>query len=189
MKRPEKFSLALLPTPINMLQKLSQKLNCNIYIKRDDLTGMQLSGNKIRKLEYVLKQAVDLKSDVVVTCGGVQSNHARATVSASRMIGLDALAVLRGNPPEIYDGNTLIMLALGAGFKFVTQEEYDNIDTTYSELDKEFREKGLKAFFIPEGASSPLGCWGYIETMEEISKYEQETNTKFDTIFVATGSA
>ncbi len=189
MKRPDKLSLALLPTPIHKLQKLSTNLNRNIFIKRDDLTGMQLSGNKIRKLEYVLKEAVDLKSDIIVTCGGVQSNHSRATVSAAKMIGLDAFAVLRGDPPEIYDGNTMIMSLLGAGFKYVSQEEYNNIDDVYNELDKEFKKKGLKAYFIPEGASNPLGCWGYIETMEEISRYEYETGTKFDTIFLATGSA
>ncbi|MFC1564048.1 1-aminocyclopropane-1-carboxylate deaminase/D-cysteine desulfhydrase [candidate division KSB1 bacterium] len=189
MKRPEKLSLALLPTPIHKLEKLSRILNKNIYIKRDDLTGMQLSGNKIRKLEYILKQALNENTDVVVTCGGIQSNHARATVSAAKQIGLNAFAVLRGTPPDIYEGNTFIMSALGAGFRYVTQEEYDNIDETYGELDKEFQSKGQKAYFIPEGASNHLGCWGYIENMEEIARQENELSIKFDDIFVATGSA
>lgn len=188
MKRPQKLSLASLPTPIHKLEKSSKRLNREIYIKRDDTTGTLISGNKIRKLEYVLNEAVNLKADAVVTCGGLQSNHVRATVISAGQLGFKTFAVLRGEKPETLDGNTLLTALSGAEITYITEKEYENIDSVYKDLDKKLRERGYKPYFIPEGASNSLGCWGYISMMEELKEQQQEMNVEFDSMFVALGS-
>ena len=188
MKRPHKLSLALLPTPIHKLEISSARLNREIYIKRDDATGMLISGNKIRKLEYVLKEAIDRKADAVVTCGGLQSNHVRATVISAGQQGFKTFAVLRGKKPEIFDGNTLLTALSGAEITYITEEEYENIETVYDEMDVKLRERGYNPFFIPEGASNSLGCWGYISMMEELNEQQKKLNLEFDSMFVALGS-
>ena len=91
----KRIELANLPTPIAKLNRLSQELGQNIYIKRDDMTGVELSGNKVRKLEYAISEAISQGAQVLITCGGIQSNHARATVAAARILGLKAHLVLR----------------------------------------------------------------------------------------------
>jgi D-cysteine desulfhydrase len=188
MNRPAKLSLAHLPTPIERLHSLSKELQKQIYIKRDDLTGVLVTGNKIRKLEYVLRDARDKGADTVVTCGGLQSNHVRATVVAARQLGLQAVAVLRGQKPEYFDGNTLFVALLGAQIQYVTDEEYDRIDEVYDALGRKLRLQGLNPYFIPEGASNALGVWGYIEMMEELAAQQREMELRFDSIFVALGS-
>ena len=188
MKRPSKLSLAHLPTPVEKLELLSRQLKKNIYVKRDDLTGFLYTGNKIRKLEYVLRDAVHKGADTIVTCGGLQSNHVRATVAAAKQLGLQSVAVLRGTRPKTFDGNTLIVALLGARIQYVTDEEYDRIDEVYGELDKKLKARKQKPYFIPEGASNALGAWGYIEMMEEHALQQQEMNLQFDSLFVALGS-
>lgn len=188
MNRPTKISLALTPTPIHKLEAFSSKSGKDVYIKRDDLTGALLSGNKIRKLEYVLSDAINKKVDTVVTCGGLQSNHVRATVISCRRLGLKPVAVLRGEQPAAFDGNTLLVAIAGAEIVYVTEEEYGNIDNVYDELRQKLRRRGLNPYFIPEGASNALGCWGYISMMEELDKQQRVLGFDFDSIFIALGS-
>jgi len=188
MKRPQKLSLATLPTPIHKLDISSKRLNREIYVKRDDTTGTLISGNKIRKLEFVLKDAINLKSDAIVTCGGLQSNHVRATVISAGQLGLKTFAVLRGEKPDTLDGNTLLTALSGAEITYITEEEYENIDSVYKEMDLRLRKKGYNPYFIPEGASNSLGCWGYISMMEELNEQQKEMNVEFDSMFVALGS-
>jgi len=188
MIRPPKLSLAALPTPIHKLDTLSTALGKDIYIKRDDQTGVLLSGNKIRKLEFVLKDAVDKQADAVVTCGGIQSNHVRATVIAGRRLGMKPFAVLRGEKPGAFDGNTLLVSLVGSEIIYVTEQEYDDIDHVYADLERELSDRGLTPYFIPEGASNALGCWGYLEMMEELDAQQKELGIQFDSIFIALGS-
>ncbi len=188
MIRPKKLSLAAFPSPLHQLRNLSKNLNRNIYIKRDDSTGMLLSGNKIRKLEYVLKEALDHKADTIVTCGGIDSNHIRSTSVAAKLLGLQPYAVLHGGKPEILDGNLLLTESIGANTTFVSDKEYAEIDRIYSDMDRDLRKKGLTPYFIPSGASNALGCWGYISMMEELMQQQKEIGVRFDSIFVALGS-
>ncbi|MFC1513629.1 1-aminocyclopropane-1-carboxylate deaminase/D-cysteine desulfhydrase [candidate division KSB1 bacterium] len=188
MKRPSKYNFANTPTPIHKLEHLSSLLKKNICIKRDDLTGVLVTGNKIRKLEYVIQDAIDLKADTIVTCGGLQSNHVRTTTIISRTLGLNPVAVLRGEEPPVFEGNTLLTAIFSDEIIYVTEDEYNNIEQVYSDLDKKFRKRGLIPYFIPEGASNTLGCWGYISMMEELDKQLKELDLKFDSIFVALGS-
>jgi len=104
---PEQVTLATRPTPVQPLRRLSAWLGAEVLVKRDDLTGMALSGNKVRKLELLLAQALTRGADTVITCGGIQSNHCRATAVAARQLGLEPVLLLRGEPPAAVDGNLL----------------------------------------------------------------------------------
>ena len=107
---PEKISLANLPTITYKLQKLLENLGKNIYIKRDDETGIELSGNKVRKLEFAAAEALSQGATVLITCGGIQSNHARATARAAVKLGMKSVLVLRESKKTAIEGNHLIFL-------------------------------------------------------------------------------
>ncbi len=186
----QKISLANLPTRIDKLERLSEDWGINLFIKRDDQTGSELSGNKIRKLEYLLKHAIDNNYDTLITTGGIQSNHCRATAVAATMLGLKCELLLRsGDNPKI-EGNYFIDRLLGAGINFCNADEYrDSRDEIMNKIgERLFKERGSKCFIIPEGASNALGSLGYYEAMSEISKQEKLTGTVFDTVVVAVGS-
>ena len=169
---PDRIDLARLQTPVDFLKKLSQRLGVDIYLKRDDLTGAALSGNKIRKLEFVLADARNNGADIVLTCGGAQSNHARATAVAAAMLGLDCLLLLRtpdpSDPPP-FEGNILLDRMTGAEIVWITPEEYNRRDDIFVREAEKLKKRGRKPYIIPEGASNALGSWGYIRAMEELS--------------------
>ncbi|MDX8335011.1 1-aminocyclopropane-1-carboxylate deaminase/D-cysteine desulfhydrase [Candidatus Cetobacterium colombiensis] len=184
-----KISIANLPTKIEKLKKISRELNVNIYIKRDDQTGTEISGNKVRKLEYSIKEAIDNGCDTLITCGGIQSNHARSTVAAGIKVGLSSVLVLRTNEEPEVDGNYLIDQLLGADIKFITSDEYSNKREEIMEnIKSELLQNGRKGYIIPEGASNGIGSLGYIEFAKEVLDYEKEVGIEFDTIVVAVGS-
>lgn len=185
----KKIDIANLPTKIKKLEKFSKELNANIYIKRDDHTGTEISGNKIRKLEYLAKDAIDNGYDLLITCGGIQSNHCRATVATATMFGLKSAVLLRisDKPPVV--GNYFLDKLLGADVKFCTREEYSNQRGEIMEaMAAEYRKQGYKPYIIPEGASNAIGTLGYYNCMDEILKQEKELGITFNTIVVATGS-
>ncbi len=185
----KKISLANLPTKIYKLEKLSGRLNKNIWIKRDDQTGTEISGNKIRKLEFVLNQVKEGGYDTVITCGGIQSNHCRATTAAAVLNDLSAVLLLRGNPDAEPEGNYLIDKILGADIRFCTPDEYRNSRNEIMDgIAKELANQGKKAYVIPEGASFGPGCLGYYDCYEEIQEQEKNLGVSFDAIAVATGS-
>jgi len=189
-KIPDRIKLANLPTKIEKLDRLSKLIGGpNIYIKRDDYTGTEISGNKIRKLEFSIKEAVDMGCDYLITCGGIQSNHARATVAAAVKMGMKAGLVLRGKEETEIDGNLFINKLLGADIRFITPEDYKNRRMEIMEdLKKEMELKDFKPYIIPEGASNGIGSFGYFNAMEEILTQEKEMDIHFDGIFIAVGS-
>lgn len=189
MNKIKKLNLANLPTKIERLNRLSKELGKNIYIKRDDQTGIEVSGNKIRKLEYSVAEALERGSDYLITCGGIQSNHCRATAAVAAKLGLGAYLVLRGDEATPVEGNLFLDKILGANIKFVTFEEYKNNRMEIMEsIKKELDNQGHRAYIIPEGASNGIGSLGYINAMEEILEQEKEMNIKFDAIVVTVGS-
>ena len=118
---PQRVSLANLPTPIQPLPRWSKEVEGpRLWIKRDDLTGMELSGNKVRKLEFVAQAALEHRADVLITCGAVQSNHARATTVVASRLGKKAHLVLRGEKPADLEGNYFLDLLLGAEISFIS---------------------------------------------------------------------
>ncbi len=172
MKRPDRLDIHMKPTPI-------QKLGENLFIKRDDRTGFLLGGNKIRKLEYLLKEALDHGFKRVMTCGGIQSNHARATAFAARELGLEVCLLLRGEMSEQRQGNLFLNSMIGAQIKTITHEEWAGKEMIMENWASELGN----TYIIPEGGSNALGSWGYVSAMEEIQKQGH-----FDHIFHATGS-
>lgn len=171
MNLPEKLSLAQLPTPLQRMDRLSEAWGGpTIWVKRDDLTGFEVSGNKIRKLEFHLAAAQAIGADTLITCGAVQSNHARATSLAAPSLGLEVIVLLRtpdGRPPERSEANHLLMEIAGADLRYVTPEEYAVNESLMAEVAEEVRVAGGTPWIIAEGASDALGMWGYVAAMEE----------------------
>ena len=185
----KRIRLANLPTKIEKLDRLSHELGKNIYIKRDDQTGTEISGNKIRKLEFSVGEALENNCDYLITCGGIQSNHARATAAVAAKLGLGSYLVLRGDEKEEAEGNLFLDKMLGANIRFVTSEEYKNHRTKIMEdIRIQLEEEGYKGYIIPEGASNAIGSLGYVNAMEEILEQEKQLGIKFDAIVVAVGS-
>lgn len=184
-----KLNLANLPTKIEKLDRLSSEWKVDLYVKRDDQTGSELSGNKIRKLEFALKEALDKSCDTVITCGGIQSNHCRATVAAATKIGMNPVVLLRINEPPKIEGNYFLDKLFDADIRFCTPEEYRSSRNEIMEkIAGEFLLKGHKAYIIPEGASYGIGTMGYYDCMIEVVSQEKEMGIIFDTIVVAVGS-
>ena len=187
---PKWISLAHLPTPIHKLDKLTALLDGpEIYVKRDDLTGSGLSGNKVRKLEYLLADAIEENADTLITCGGIQSNHARATAIAAVQNGMRSVLVLRGEREVPYDGNVFLDKLVGADIRLVTGEQYAlRIEQIMEQVAGELREQGRRPYIIPEGGSNPIGVWGYIRASGEIRDQLEQMNLQVDVIVCAVGS-
>ena len=184
---PRRARLARLPTPIERLPRFETWLGGpELWIKRDDLTGTALSGNKVRKLEYHLPAALAAGADTLVTCGGIQSNHARATAVVAARQGLACHLVLRGEPPAIPDGNLLLGLLAGAKVTWVTPEEYRDVASTFQRIAADLRSRGHTPHIVPEGASDALGTLGYLLAAREISR--EEGGRPFTHIVHACGS-
>ncbi len=186
---PEKIKLANIPTPIFPLSYMKDKLKgVEVFIKRDDFTGIEVSGNKIRKLEFSLKEALNQGATALITCGGVQSNHCRATCSIAAAFGLKCHLLLRGND-SLIDGNFFLDKLFGAKFKFIDEYDYANHRTQIMEsMKKEYDLNGEKAYVIPEGASNGIGMFGYYNAFLEILEQEKSLGINFDTICIAEGS-
>jgi D-cysteine desulfhydrase len=182
MKAPSKINLANLPAPVQEVTFNGKKF----LIKRDDLTGIELSGNKVRKLEYILAQAKKEKADIIFTCGGEQSNHARATAIASAILGMNCKLFLWGGDRSIAEGNLFLDKLTGCEMSFLKKNEFTQVNEIMFEERKRYTRKGKNVYVIPEGGSTTLGIWGYISFMQELS--EQIDLNKIDGILTAAGS-
>jgi len=186
MRYPSSLRLANLPTKLERLRKPLRKGHVEVYIKRDDLTGCVLSGNKVRKLEFIFADVIEKGCDTVITCGGVQSNHARATAFVAAKLGLKSVLVLRGEPPSEHDGNLFLDMLAGADSIFISEEEYERIDEVMEDRKEELKLNGYRPYIIPEGASNELGVFGYIKAMEEMK--DEARSIDIDAIITACGS-
>jgi D-cysteine desulfhydrase len=187
---PKRLPLASVPTPLQPLDRLAADIDGpRIWIKRDDLTGSLLSGNKIRKLEFVVAQALEEGCDVLITCGGVQSNHCRATAVVAAQLGLEACLILREDTTPVADGNLLIDYLMGARVQTVGRQEYRrNLPQLLQRWQAHYAAEGKKAFVIPTGASNEIGVWGYIAACQELQKDFTSNGIVPGHIVVATGS-
>jgi len=187
---PDKIALANLPTKIERLERLSQKLNGpEIFIKRDDQTGTEWSGNKIRKLEFSVKDALNKDCNYLITCGGIQSNHCRATAAVAAKLGMKSCLVLRGSKDADIEGNLFLDKMLGAEIVYITAEQYSTSrNDIMDSIANEKTLQGFKPYVIPEGASNGIGAFGYYNALLEIAQQEKEFNVTFDAIVIAVGS-
>ncbi|CAI0400204.1 unnamed protein product [Linum tenue] len=191
------FSLAHSPTPIHRWNLPNLPQGTEVWLKRDDLSGMQLSGNKVRKLEFLMAEAVAQGADCVITVGGIQSNHCRATAVAAKYLGLDCYLILRTSKVVVdqdpgLTGNLLVERLVGAHVRLISKEEYAQIGSVaLADLLKEkLLKEGRRPYVIPVGGSNSLGTWGYIEAIREIEQQVEAGNgeVEFDDIVVACGS-
>jgi len=186
---PDRVELSQTPTPIERLERLSKVLEGpDILVKRDDLTDTAMSGNKVRKLEFLLADAIDKKCDFIITCGGHQSNHARATAVAAARLGLKCHLVLRNGMGTPLEGNLFLDRLLGAEIQFITEDEYSEIDAVMKEAAQEAKERGKRPYIIPEGGSDTIGSLGYVMAAKEIATQLKEIKTRIDHIVLSVGS-
>ena len=188
MIEPPRLSLAKLPTPLEPMRRISKLCGINIWIKRDDLTDTVASGNKIRKLEFSLAQAMAEDASLLITCGSVQSNHCRATAILASRLGLKSHLVLRGQEPDRVDGNLLIDKLAGANIEFVTPEAFEKMDDIFAQRCAEYVQAGERPYTIPAGATDEIGLWGYIECARELKEDFKQHNISPGALVSATGS-
>ncbi|MDQ2075660.1 1-aminocyclopropane-1-carboxylate deaminase/D-cysteine desulfhydrase [Marinimicrobium sp. ABcell2] len=187
---PTRLSLAQTPTPLQPLDRISARYGGpRIWVKRDDLTGCSLSGNKIRKLEFVLAKALDEGCDTLITCGGLQSNHCRATALLGAQLGLRVCLLLRGESEQPPDGNYLLDQLAGAEIRTYPASVYQAKQQEL--LDgwaRECRGQGRNPWVIPTGASDGHGAWGYVQASQELSEDYTRHNISPEYVISASGS-
>jgi D-cysteine desulfhydrase len=187
LEKIPRISLATLPTPLDDARRLAAEIGlAKLFIKRDDLTGLAGGGSKARKLEYDFAAILEGGYDVVITTGGIQSNHARMTAAAARKFGLDIKLVLGGPDFQIPKGNLLLDVLFDAEIRYlVDDDDHENLMAAMGKWAVELSEKGHKSYIIPIGGSTALGALGYVRAMQEISR--QITPKKVQ-IILAVGS-
>jgi D-cysteine desulfhydrase len=166
-----RIRLSHLPTPLFRHPALDALVGTEVWTKLDNSNAGAASGNKIRKLEFLLAEAQNQGSTHVITCGGEQSNHARATALAAARLGLHSVLLLRtkdpGQPPEL-SGNLLLNRMAGAQLRYITSEEYRERDALMQAEKERLNGEGKRAYVIPEGGSNGLGALGWVEAMREV---------------------
>ena len=181
MREFAKVSLGIYPTPLYRLSGVSAKLGTNVWIKRDDLCGVALGGNKVRKLEYLLADAKAKGYELVMTTGQAQSNHAMLTAACALKLGMKPVLVLKKRGVCARRGNQVLNYLMGVDVRFVDTDSYDDI---YRAMDRIADELGMPAYKIPCGGSNALGSVGYVDCMREIA----ESGVAFDAVVCACGS-
>jgi D-cysteine desulfhydrase family pyridoxal phosphate-dependent enzyme len=165
-----RITLALTPTPLQHLPRLSKETGVDFWIKRDDLTGdLGVGGNKARKLEYLLGEAVAAGATHVLTTGGPQSNHARATAAAAARLGLQAVLLLAGRDPGTRGGNLLLDELYGAEIRFPGAITPADQQRSLEEAAAALSRQGYTPYIIPVGGSTPLGTLGSYQCYQEIA--------------------
>jgi D-cysteine desulfhydrase len=185
MPMPPRVPLALTPTPILKLDRLSRELGVELYLKRDDLTGLLESGNKVRKLEFLVGEALAEGADTLVTCGTLQSNCCRAVAAVAARLGLGAVLVVKGSRPEIYDGNLLLDRVLGAEIRYFSDAEWGRGPEALARVAEEVRARGGRPHVIPESGSTEVGALGYLECAVELSGQIGHGAPPFDTVAIS----
>jgi D-cysteine desulfhydrase family pyridoxal phosphate-dependent enzyme len=185
-KYPEKIDIAHLPTPLEEMVRLSKHLGGpRLFIKRDDQTGLATGGNKTRKLEYLIADAVAQGCNHLITPGGPQSNHCRQTAAAAAKLGLGCSVVLTGDAPENNSGNLLLDKLLGAHVYWTCDRPRPQV---MAEVAAEQRILGHKPYMIPLGGSNVMGATGYVCAMNELVAQLNEQHINVDFIVVASSS-
>jgi len=192
----KRLPIAHIPTPLEYMKRLSDKLGGpRIFMKRDDQTGLAFGGNKTRKLEFILADAIEKKCDSIITWGGVQSNWCRQTVAGAKMFGLKPILVLskKDDAPPSYDGNLLLDAIMGADIRFV--EPGEDRGKIAEKVTEEVKEKGQIPYVVSVGGShvgysmtEPLGAMSYTKAFLEIYSEAQKRRMKISHIVHATGS-
>ena len=189
MSLPARFPLATLPTPLQPAERLSAALaSPPVLLKRDDLTGFALAGNKARKLEYLLGDALAAGCDVLLTGGGPDSNHCQAAAAAARVAGLDCELVLYGQEPPQPRHNLQLARRFGASVAFTGDLDRASVDRALEGRAERLRAAGRRPYLVPRGGATPLGAVGYALAAEELAGQLAEVGAEPELVLVATGS-
>ncbi|MCI8534880.1 MAG: D-cysteine desulfhydrase family protein [Hungatella sp.] len=210
MKHTElkKEHTGIFPTPLHKLENLSKETKSNIYIKRDDLSGLGFGGNKLRKLDYLVREAKQQGCTALMTFGGVQTNHGRQTAAVACKYGMKSIIVANmktAQPPERLSGNLLLDAILDCDVIFMDMASIDShsegkpphiIKEETAALRKAvakkvielYAAKGEKVYEMPAGGSTPLGAMGYFDAVKEILDQLKEMNTNIDYVVCSSGS-
>ena len=181
-----RISLGHLPTPVHALPRLTDTLGGpQLFVKRDDQTGLATGGNKTRKLEFLVADALEHRADTLITAGAPQSNHARQTAAAAARMGMKCVLVLRGQPPAESQGNLLLDELLGAQIRWA---EKSAVPATMEAVASELRAQGRTPYVIPYGGSNPVGATGYVAAMEEMVEQARQMKVRFDRVVFASSS-
>ena len=183
-----RLSLGVYPTPLYRLENISARYGKNIWIKRDDLCGVALGGNKVRKLEFLLADAKNKGCDTVFTTGGAQSNHAMLTAACAARLGMRCILILKKRGVTERSGNLILDEIYGADVRFMDTDSYDDIYAEMDRLSAELAKEGHKAYAIPCGGSNALGALGYAACVEEFTAQAREQGLEIGHIVSATGS-
>jgi L-cysteate sulfo-lyase len=192
LARFPRVRFAHLPTPLEPMPSLTRLLDGpQLYVKRDDCTGLATGGNKTRKLEFLIGEALAQGADTLITHGAVQSNHVRQTAAAARRYALRCAALLERRVPEYgptYEtaGNVLLDRLLGAELRFVAPDS--DMDAACAGLAEEIRARGGKPYYIPGGGSNPVGALGYVNAALELLQQANDLGVRIDGVVHATGS-
>ena len=196
----DKFPRAILshtPTPLELLKNMSKHLDgAQIWIKRDDCTGLAMGGNKSRQLEYYIGEAIAQHADTILITGAVQSNYARCAVAAARKYGMDVEVQLEDRTPdrptEYHEsGNPYLMKMMGAKIHYYPDgEDEEGADNSVYQIAEKLKKEGKKPYVIPlAGSQPPLGALGYVDCAQELLQQFDELELKIDGIVIGTGSA
>ncbi len=184
--------MAHTPTPFHPLRRLhAERGGPLIWLKRDDITGSILSGNKVRKLEFIASKAKSGGFTALITCGGIQSNHCRATAFVASQLGLKCHLILRGEPSDkaMTEGNLLLNRLSGCSISFHSAAEYNtHLPDLFAAAESRLQDQGFPAFKIPTGGSNGDGIWGYIAASEELCSDFRHHHIQPRSLVVATGS-
>ncbi|HWP77829.1 MAG TPA: pyridoxal-phosphate dependent enzyme [Methylomirabilota bacterium] len=182
---PARLELALGPTPILKLDRLSRRLGVELHVKRDDLTGLLESGNKVRKLEFLVGEALQQGADTLVACGALQSNGCRAVAAVAARLGLRAVLLVRGEPPVAYDGNLLLGRLLGAEVRYCAEADFARAGEIMETMATEIRARGGRPYLIPESGANEVGALGYLECAVELSEQINHGAPRFDAVVIS----
>jgi D-cysteine desulfhydrase len=181
-----RVTLAHLPTPIERLERLSRALGGpELFIKRDDQTGLALGGNKVRKLEFLVGQALEQGADTLVTAGAAQSNHCRQTAAAAAKVGLNCELLLNGKKADLPNGNLLLDELLGARVHWIERAQRL---VKLHEHPEQLRAQGCKPYVIPVGGSNGVGATGYVLAMMELAEQLRASKQRVDHIVFGSSS-
>ena len=185
----ERRAHTLLPTPVHELTVLSERSGCRVFCKRDDLTGFGFGGNKTRKLDFLIADALRSGSDTLLAVGANQSNFCRVVAAYGSAHDMDVHLMLGGREPDLPTGNLRLDHMLGATCHHIDSREWNEWEARAADLETDLRKQGRTVYRMPVGGSTVTGTLGYVAAMSEILDDEARLGLFFDALVMATSSA
>src|SRR6056300_242067 len=193
LARFPRVSLGHLPTPLEPMDRLSEELGGpRIWVKRDDCTGLSSGGNKTRKLEFLIADAIEQGADTIITQGATQSNHARQTAAAATKVGMECHILLEdrtGSNDKNYNLNGNVLLDRLHGATISKRPNGADMNSEMDQLAARLKESGKNPYIIPGGGSNAIGALGYVNCARELVDQSESNGLKIDALVHATGSS